>query len=202
MIATIIRSRAHLATALREAGIASCVAGMLAFPILGFRLVDSAQGLSLGYRFSWVVYAVLAVFAGRFVLSLGGAALAARAPGQGLRIAIFKNLPSDRDRMIGWMMVAGVLILPWLPFADRNLVDRATLVLIYIMLGTGLNIVVGLAGLLDLGYVAFYAVGAYSYALLSLNFGWSFWICLPLAGGFAALFGILLGFPVLRLRGD
>lgn len=79
MIATIIRSRAHLATALREAGIASCVAGMLAFPILGFRLVDSAQGLSLGYRFSWVVYAVLAVFAGRFVLSLGGAALAARA---------------------------------------------------------------------------------------------------------------------------
>jgi branched-chain amino acid transport system permease protein len=70
------------------------------------------------------------------------------------------------------------------------------------MLGWGLNIVVGLAGLLDLGYVAFYAVGAYSYALLATNFGFSFWICLPLAGGFAALFGILLGFPVLRLRGD
>ena len=70
------------------------------------------------------------------------------------------------------------------------------------MLGWGLNIVVGLAGLLDLGYVAFYAVGAYSYALLSLNFGLSFWICLPLAGLFAASFGVLLGFPVLRLRGD
>ncbi len=70
------------------------------------------------------------------------------------------------------------------------------------MLGFGLNIVVGLAGLLDLGYVAFYAVGAYSYALLAQHFGWSFWICLPLAGILAAFAGILLGFPVLRLRGD
>jgi branched-chain amino acid transport system permease protein len=70
------------------------------------------------------------------------------------------------------------------------------------MLGWGLNIVVGLAGLLDLGYVAFYAVGAYSYALLAENFGFSFWICLPLAGILASFWGILLGFPVLRLRGD
>ena len=70
------------------------------------------------------------------------------------------------------------------------------------MLGWGLNIVVGLAGLLDLGYVAFYAVGAYSYALLATNFGWSFWVCLPLAGILAAFWGVLLGFPVLRLRGD
>jgi branched-chain amino acid transport system permease protein len=70
------------------------------------------------------------------------------------------------------------------------------------MLGWGLNIVVGLAGLLDLGYVAFYAVGAYSTALLVHNLGFGFWLCLPLAGIFAALWGILLGFPVLRLRGD
>ena len=70
------------------------------------------------------------------------------------------------------------------------------------MLGWGLNIVVGLAGLLDLGYVAFYAVGAYSYALLAQHFGLSFWICLPLAGILAAFWGVLLGFPVLRLRGD
>ena len=75
-------------------------------------------------------------------------------------------------------------------------------ILIYIMLGWGLNIVVGLAGLLDLGYVAFYAVGAYSYALLSQNFGFSFWLLLPIAGILAAFWGILLGFPVLRLRGD
>src|SRR3546814_21038539 len=70
------------------------------------------------------------------------------------------------------------------------------------MLGWGLNIVVGLAGLLDLGYVAFYAVGAYTYALLSQHFGLRFWACLPPAGLFAASFGVVLGFPVLRLRGD
>ena len=75
-------------------------------------------------------------------------------------------------------------------------------ILIYVMLGWGLNIVVGLAGLLDLGYVAFYAVGAYSYALLAKEFGLSFWILLPLAGTLSAFWGILLGFPVLRLRGD
>lgn len=75
-------------------------------------------------------------------------------------------------------------------------------ILIFVMLGWGLNIVVGLAGLLDLGYVAFYAVGAYAYALLSTQFGLSFWWCLPLAGLFAALWGVILGFPVLRLRGD
>ena len=75
-------------------------------------------------------------------------------------------------------------------------------ILIYVMLGLGLNIVVGLAGLLDLGYVAFYAVGAYSYALLAKSFGFSFFLLLPLAGILAAFWGILLGFPVLRLRGD
>jgi branched-chain amino acid transport system permease protein len=75
-------------------------------------------------------------------------------------------------------------------------------ILIYVMLAWGLNIVVGLAGLLDLGYVAFYAVGAYSYALLSSYFGLSFWVLLPLAGILSAFWGIILGFPVLRLRGD
>jgi branched-chain amino acid transport system permease protein len=74
--------------------------------------------------------------------------------------------------------------------------------LIYVMLGLGLNIVVGLAGLLDLGYVAFYAVGAYSYALLNHHFGMSFWTVLPIGAAMGAFFGALLGFPVLRLRGD
>jgi len=77
-----------------------------------------------------------------------------------------------------------------------------TTALIYVMLGLGLNIVVGLAGLLDLGYVAFYAVGAYSYALLNYHFGIGFWVALPLSGLLSAFFGILLGYPVLRLRGD
>ncbi|MCI5164920.1 MAG: high-affinity branched-chain amino acid ABC transporter permease LivM [Candidatus Electrothrix sp. GM3_4] len=74
--------------------------------------------------------------------------------------------------------------------------------LMYVVLGLGLNIVVGVAGLLDLGYVAFYAVGAYTYALLNLHFGIGFWTALPIGGLLAACFGILLGFPVLRLRGD
>ncbi len=74
--------------------------------------------------------------------------------------------------------------------------------LMYVVLGLGLNIVVGVAGLLDLGYVAFYAVGAYSYALLNLHFDIGFWTALPIGALLAALFGILLGFPVLRLRGD
>ena len=74
--------------------------------------------------------------------------------------------------------------------------------LIYVVISLGLNIVVGLAGLLDLGYVAFYAVGAYSYALLNYHFGIGFWAALPIGAGMAAFFGILLGFPVLRLRGD
>jgi len=77
-----------------------------------------------------------------------------------------------------------------------------TTVLMYVVLGLGLNIVVGLAGLLDLGYVAFYAVGAYTYALLNYHFGLGFWTVLPVGAIMGAFFGILLGFPVLRLRGD
>lgn len=102
-----------------------------------------------------------------------------------------------------WAVLALVLVgLVWPFYASRGAVDIATLILIYVMLGLGLNIVVGLAGLLDLGYVGFYAVGAYSYALLSHYYGLGFWTCLPIAGAMAALFGFLLGFPVLRLRGD
>ena len=79
--------------------------------------------------------------------------------------------------------ITGVLfavVFPFLPFTDRYIMDVSIMILTYIMLGWGLNIVVGLAGLLDLGYVAFYAVGAYSYALIATTFGWSFWVCLPL----------------------
>jgi branched-chain amino acid transport system permease protein len=83
-------------------------------------------------------------------------------------------------------------------FGSRGAVDVATLALIYVILGLGLNIVVGFAGLLDLGYVGFYAVGGYTYALLNQYFGLTFWECLPLAAGLAATFGFVLGFPVLR----
>jgi branched-chain amino acid transport system permease protein len=81
-------------------------------------------------------------------------------------------------------------------------INIMTTALIYVMLGLGLNIEVGLAGLLDLGYVAFYAVGAYSYALLNYHFGLGFWMALPVGAFLAAFVGILIGFPVLRLRGD
>lgn len=77
--------------------------------------------------------------------------------------------------------------------------------MLYIMLAIGLNLVVGFAGLLDLGFIAFYAVGAYTWAFLaSPHFGvhLPFWIVLPLGAAFAAMAGILLGFPTLRLRGD
>ena len=100
------------------------------------------------------------------------------------------------------LAAAGIffLIFPWL--FSLYQIDIMTTALIYVVVALGLNIVVGLAGLLDLGYVAFYAVGAYTYALLNHHFGLGFWICLPLGGALGFLFGIILGFPVLRLRGD
>ena len=97
-------------------------------------------------------------------------------------------------------LVVGALVWPF--YVSRGAVDLAALALIYVMLGLGLNVVVGLAGLLDLGYVGFYAVGAYTYALLNQYFGLDFWTCLLMGGLMAALFGFILGFPVLRLRGD
>ncbi len=103
---------------------------------------------------------------------------------------------------VGPALLAFAILVPVLFYHNRYMLDLGIMVLTYVMLGWGLNIVVGLAGLLDLGYVAFYAVGAYSYALLAENFGFSFWLCLPLAGILASFWGILLGFPVLRLRGD
>ena len=105
-------------------------------------------------------------------------------------------------RAIAPVLLVFTFLLPVLFYDQRYILDLGILVLTYVMLGWGLNVVVGLAGLLDLGYVAFYAVGAYSYALLATTYGLSFWICLPLAGILAAFFGVLLGFPVLRLRGD
>jgi branched-chain amino acid transport system permease protein len=106
------------------------------------------------------------------------------------------------SKWFGAALLGIAIGLPFTSFADQKTMDLAVLILTYIMLGWGLNIVVGLAGLLDLGYVAFYAVGAYSYALLATQYGLSFWVVLPLAGMMAATFGLLLGFPVLRLRGD
>ena len=110
----------------------------------------------------------------------------------------------DRNfgKYVGPVLLVAAILLPFMPFTDRYILDISILIITYVMLGWGLQIVVGLAGLLDLGYVAFYAVGAYSYALLAQYYDFGFWMCLPLAGIFAATWGVILGFPVLRLRGD
>lgn len=198
-----------LAQRLRDAILAAFVAAALAFPLLGFETVDTGTSLGVNTRFAWVGYAAIVVFFGRLGLMAffdwwrwrqgRPEAAGAKAPGKS---DVLTRLGSKADKWLMPALIAFAVILPMLPFADRTVVDLATVVLIYVMLGWGLNIVVGLAGLLDLGYVAFYAVGAYTYALLSLNFGFGFWQALPLAGMLAATFGMVLGFPVLRLRGD
>ncbi len=182
---------------------AATIAAVLAAPMLGVHLIDSASGITLDYRASWIGYAAFAVFIGRFAILAAYSAMAHRPHKKGhSRLAIYTPKAGQGQRYAAYALLAIAVILPWLPFADRNLVDKMTLILIYVMLGVGLNITVGLAGLLDLGYVAFYAIGAYSYALLAEHFGLSFWICLPLAGLFAAAAGFILGLPILRLRGD
>ena len=100
--------------------------------------------------------------------------------------------------MLALLIVAAFLVPV---FGSRGAVNIATLALIYVMLGLSLNIVVGYAGLLDLGHVAFYAVGAYCYAILAQH-GVGFWTTLPIAALLTGALGLLLGFPVLRLRGD
>jgi branched-chain amino acid transport system permease protein len=184
---------------LREAALAALVALVLAVPIIGLRTVSAYGGLAIESRWRWVAICVAGVFIGRILMILWWewrqrrSASRSRASG---RVA------GEFSLLLGLIAVLFAALLPFMPFADRRILDVGILVLTYIMLGWGLNIVVGLAGLLDLGYVAFYAIGAYTYALLAIHFDFSFWICLPLAGMFAAMFGILLGFPVLRLRGD
>ncbi len=87
-------------------------------------------------------------------------------------------------------------------FGTPYLVDVGTLVLVYIMLGLGLNVVVGYAGLLDLGYAAFFAIGAYTTALLMTVYHVTFWLTLPVATFFTALSGVIIGTPTLRMRSD
>jgi branched-chain amino acid transport system permease protein len=182
---------------LKDAALAAAVALALAIPLVGFQTVETNATLGIRTRFDWVAIGVAAVFLGRLGFSLLGALRAA--------LPALPSAPALDHRasvVLGVLGIAFALTLPILPFSSRYLVDLATTVIIYVMLGWGLNVVVGLAGLLDLGYVAFYAVGAYSFAILSQWADLSFWEGLPLAGLLAASFGIALGFPVLRLRGD
>ncbi len=187
---------------IKDSVITGLITLVLAVPIVGLPTINATEGLQIEPRWSVVIWMVLAVFLGRLVLNLWW-----HREQTSSSSTILLNTPflQSLQQLLKFIIPIGVLfalILPTMPFASRYVMDVAILVITYIMLGWGLNIVVGLAGLLDLGYVAFYAIGAYSYALLANYFDWSFWICLPLAGVFAAISGILLGFPVLRLRGD
>lgn len=182
---------------LRDAFAFAVITALMAMPILGVRISQVGPTTTLEGRWTWVLWAALAVFVIRLthdaLAKLFDAIPRPRAPS-------LPVLPKSVQKFLPLIVLLVAAI--WSFYGPRGAVDVMTLALIYAVLGLGLNIVVGFAGLLDLGYVAFYAVGAYTYALLSMYFDLSFWICLPIAGGLAALFGILLGFPVLRLRGD
>ncbi len=172
-----------LAAALAVAGASLAID----FPTAPLQLIAVAGGLIVAMIAGWTAYT------GRSTLSRAERQKRMDAIGAKVQVWTIWLAP---------IAITFAVLLPFLPFADRRFLDIAILILTYIMLGWGLNIIVGLAGLLDLGFVAFYAVGAYSYALMAYHFDLSFWACLPLAGLFAALAGLLLGFPVLRLRGD
>ena len=204
-------ARFDFAGALKSALIAAALALGLFGLLIGVRTDTGPTGALIYWtRFDDLATIVGIVFAGSFLRSLLFGErplrldeLAAR---YGLTTAWMPRLPGFATFRLGhllaYAMLGFALVLPILFFNNRYALDLGILVLTYVMLGWGLNIVVGLAGLLDLGYVAFYAVGAYSYALLAQNYELSFWICLPLAGILAAFWGVILGFPVLRLRGD
>lgn len=170
--------------------------------MVGVRTEAGSDGqLTYWTRFGEVASLVAAVFGGSIVLELLKQWIGPTGAEKLVPPAVQSGM-SFLGRYLAPALLIFTLLVPVIFYDQRYILDLAILVLTYVMLGWGLNVVVGLAGLLDLGYVAFYAVGAYSYALLATNFGWSFWICLPLAGVLAAFWGVLLGFPVLRLRGD
>ncbi|WP_312588895.1 high-affinity branched-chain amino acid ABC transporter permease LivM [Comamonas terrigena] len=174
--------------------LAALVTALVVTPIFGLHLERAGMRTTLVPQWDYVLWACAIVFVWQLV----------RPAVRGVtRTWSLPSLPAVPERHRNGLILAMLLFaVSWPFFAGRNAVDIATLAMIYVMLGLGLNIVVGFAGLLDLGFVGFYAVGAYTYALLYHWAGWSFWEALPLSGAMSALFGFALGFPVLRLRGD
>jgi branched-chain amino acid transport system permease protein len=188
------------ATAIKRAAIAAVIAFGLFVLIVGIRTEQGPTGaLVIAARLETLAFIVAGVFVGSLFRSLLWPPA----------VRIFARMQPSTARAsaalspyLAAAYLGFALLLPVLFYNNSYALDLAILIGTYTMLGFGLNIVVGLAGLLDLGYVAFYAVGAYSYALIAHYYGLSFWSCLPLAGILAAFAGLLLGFPVLRLRGD
>ena len=190
---------------LKRSVIATVIAFFLFLPTLGIKTSASGgvDGLFLQYRWSGLAIACGLIFVARMAMEIFGKKQEGNTKPAASPSALMRFFGSTKiAKTVGPVLLVFAIVFPFLPFSDRYILDLGILIITYVMLGWGLQIVVGLAGLLDLGYVAFYAVGAYSYALLSIHFGFGFWMCLPLAGVLAATWGVILGFPVLRLRGD
>jgi branched-chain amino acid transport system permease protein len=202
--------RPNFPRALRDGAITAAIAFALLLPLIGFKTVQNMRNeLELETRFPLLLLIVAIITAvrlfGLLIIEPWRERRALHPPVPNVTLTAVKSAFANwfTPFAIGFVMVYPILVLLLEPQGALKWIDNFGIqILIYVMLGWGLNIVVGLAGLLDLGYVAFYAVGAYSYALLAKEFGFSFWILLPLAGCLSAFWGILLGFPVLRLRGD
>ncbi|GGH54229.1 branched-chain amino acid ABC transporter permease [Comamonas phosphati] len=187
-----------LSSALRDALISTVMTAIVVAPIFSLHLERAGSRTVIAPDWRMTAWACLAVFVVQMLKPWFSGFLAGKLPKVNLP-ALPEVKPGTRNVMI---FVALMMAASWPFFAGRNAVDIATLAMIYVMLGLGLNVVVGFAGLLDLGFVGFYAVGAYTYALLFRWAGWTFWEALPFAGLASATFGFALGFPVLRLRGD
>ncbi len=194
--------------ALKDAALVALVTLGLSFPIVALKTEQDLQNrLMLVERWGLVAALCATAFALRLAWLLSGAYV--KLP----RFSSLRGTPAAAElrRLLPRIGLVAIVAFPFLAIAiavaggpgPLKLIDNYGIqILIYVLLGLGLNIVVGLAGLLDLGFVAFYAVGAYSSALLAKTFGLSFWLVLPLAGILAAFWGLLIGLPVLRLRGD
>jgi branched-chain amino acid transport system permease protein len=224
--------RVDVGRALKDAVLTALIAFALFLPLIGFKTVQNMRNeLELETRLPLLLTFVAIIVAAKLAHSLiiapwqehrarNPAPPSAKLTGA-KRLFVTYFAPFG----LGFVIIYPVLVLFLVgPQGALKWVDNFGIqILIYVMLGWGLNIVVGLAGLLDLGYVAFYAVGAYSFALLAKNGfpfiafmseapyltidfyqvgPWAFWVLLPVAGCLSAFWGILLGFPVLRLRGD
>ncbi|EQM71551.1 high-affinity branched-chain amino acid ABC transporter permease LivM [Pseudomonas solani] len=181
------------------------LAGLLALIVFGPIVGVVLDGYSFNLEFGRVGWMIGIVMLGRFLLSLylqsaGGSALLERFESAGSGVHVRSPDFKSNLRWVLPLILVAAVIFPF--FASKYLLAVVILGLIYVLLGLGLNIVVGLAGLLDLGYVAFYAIGAYGLALGYQYLGLGFWTVLPLSALAAALAGCLLGFPVLRMHGD
>ncbi len=200
----------NIAIALREAMYAGLISFGLFFLFIGLKTDQNISNeLILVQRWGLLAIVVALVMVVRFLFVAFVFPETERRKAEKAKQAAVVSEPGFFRKNFNKLGIAFLLMFPALAIMTVGLqgslkwIDNFGIqILIYVMLAWGLNIVIGLAGLLDLGYVAFYAVGAYAYALLGTHFGLSFWILLPAAGLMAALWGVILGFPVLRLRGD